>query len=493
MRKKTLLRTCVSFLVLFAVMISPLRAAQPDEPCDTLCREPARDKAFVIIDANTGQIIEGSRKWPEGTRLQVIFVNKNPFKYDYSFTLKSTATAASIITNFLNLIPGLSGAGAVIGLDPPPSPPGMIASMSRATAILGCAGDDQTVVTGFRDRVLNLISQSTNVRNALQQKANRLNQAKESLKSFLDDTNIDPNGRTQAERFAYCTRICKRANDLLTLLKETNLDDVTKLVNDFQADVTALERNVLLSALSQPCKDELLTLIGGLKDLASARQAELEKLSDQVKEVKPQFDKAAENIKKALGSALSFSEQTYPEILDEATTISIQITRKNIREENPKAETINAPPLQVGDPPISLSAGFGFSTIDEVKFVRQIGADGKNHFGRELNSNFKATAVVLLNAHIRRIQRFNSTFAVSVGLGFTNRDDTTSYEFIVGPSLGFLNNRFFITAGYSAARVPRLAGGFNEGDLVPDNLADPLPTQKNFQSGAMFAFTYRFK
>ena len=95
----------------------------------------------------------------------------------------------------------------------------------------------------------------------------------------------------------------------------------------------------------------------------------------------------------------------------------------------------------------------------------------------------------MLNAHLKRIEKLNSTFAFSVGLGITNRNETASFEFIAGPSLGFINNRFFITVGYSAARVERLGGGFTEGQMVPADLADPLPVQRNFQNGAMFAFT----
>jgi hypothetical protein len=102
----------------------------------------------------------------------------------------------------------------------------------------------------------------------------------------------------------------------------------------------------------------------------------------------------------------------------------------------------------------------------------------------------------MLNGVLKRFRIFgpkDTSFALSGGLVFSNRDDGLATEFIAGPSLGFANNRLFFTTGFHAARVEELSGGFKIGDPVPPNLTDPIPVQKNWLNGIIMSLTFRIQ
>lgn len=84
----------------------------------------------------------------------------------------------------------------------------------------------------------------------------------------------------------------------------------------------------------------------------------------------------------------------------------------------------------------------------------------------------------------------------NVGLHFTagaalqlDGGSETPLGYLAGLSVS-LQERLFLTAGWQFHRVTKLAGGFEEGQQVPDELAAP-PTRTEWDSGFAFAVTYR--
>jgi hypothetical protein len=102
----------------------------------------------------------------------------------------------------------------------------------------------------------------------------------------------------------------------------------------------------------------------------------------------------------------------------------------------------------------------------------------------------------MLNAHLKSFSLFgdrDASFVLSSGLVLSQRNNTVQPEFIAGPSLGFLRNTMFLTLGYHTARVPKLAGNFKIGDVVPTSLQDPLPLEYRWRNGFMIGLTYKVK
>jgi hypothetical protein len=150
--------------------------------------------------------------------------------------------------------------------------------------------------------------------------------------------------------------------------------------------------------------------------------------------------------------------------------------------------------------PLSISGGFGFSSIDEMEFVFvQSKPDAAstsqapvNRFGFKNRSSFRMLPVLLLNT---RLWESDDTFAVHASVGAAVDIKTgqtgTDIEFIVGPSLSF-KRTLFITPGLHVGRVPTLTGGFNLGDVVPTGVSSP-PVEKAWRKGFVITFTFKIR
>ena len=153
--------------------------------------------------------------------------------------------------------------------------------------------------------------------------------------------------------------------------------------------------------------------------------------------------------------------------------------------------------------PISVSAGFGFSNIDEKEFVfvpstKTVTANGQttqtviSRFGFKNKSAFRTLPVLLLNT---RVWEPNDTVALHLSTGAAVDVKTgqggTDLEYIVGPSISFWRS-LFITPGLHIGRVNKLAGGFELDQEVPTGINQP-PIEKAWKKGFVTTFTYKIK
>lgn len=153
--------------------------------------------------------------------------------------------------------------------------------------------------------------------------------------------------------------------------------------------------------------------------------------------------------------------------------------------------------------PFSVSGGFGFSTVNEREFVfvqstKSVTENGQttqqvvNRFGFKNNSSFRPIPLLLLNT---RIREWNDRYALHIsagaGVDIKTGEAGTDVEFIVGPSVSFKRS-LFLTAGVHVGRVPKLAGGFELGQEVPEGVEEP-PVEKAWKPGFIFALTYKLR
>jgi hypothetical protein len=153
--------------------------------------------------------------------------------------------------------------------------------------------------------------------------------------------------------------------------------------------------------------------------------------------------------------------------------------------------------------PFSVSGGFGFSTLNEREFVfvqstTPVTTDGEttqkviNRFGFKNNSSFRPIPVLLLNT---RIHEWNDTLALHLsagaGVDIKTGEAGTDVEFIVGPSISFKRS-MFITAGLHVGRVPKLAGGFQLDQEVPEGIDAP-PLEKAWKTGFITTVTFKLR
>ena len=153
--------------------------------------------------------------------------------------------------------------------------------------------------------------------------------------------------------------------------------------------------------------------------------------------------------------------------------------------------------------PFSVSGGFGFSTINEREFVlvqstKSVTTNGQTtqqvikRFGFKNNSSFRPIPVLLLNT---RLYEWNDDVALHLsagaGVDIKTGQAGSDVEFVVGPSVSFKRS-MFVTAGIHVGRVPKLAGGFNIGDEVPEGVADP-PIEKAWKTGFITTVTFKLR
>jgi hypothetical protein len=153
--------------------------------------------------------------------------------------------------------------------------------------------------------------------------------------------------------------------------------------------------------------------------------------------------------------------------------------------------------------PFSISGGFAFSSVNEREFVfvpstKTVTENGQqvqkviNRLGFKNNSSFRPIPLLLLNT---RVHEWNDDIALHLsagaGVDLKTGEAGTDVEYVVGPSISFKRS-MFITAGAHIARVPKLAGGFQLDQEVPEGISAP-PIEKAWKTGFIISFTYKLK
>jgi len=151
--------------------------------------------------------------------------------------------------------------------------------------------------------------------------------------------------------------------------------------------------------------------------------------------------------------------------------------------------------INVGRSRFSLSGGVGISSLGQKTIGRVPDkADAtKQVFGYTEESSLRPALVVLGTGHIYQFAKVDASLGASLGaLVTTGTNTNASVEYVMGPTLGLLRNLLLFTGGVHIGRRDSLTA-FELGKPVPGSATDPLPVQKNWKAGFMFAITYRFK
>lgn len=473
-------------------LASPIAVDDDTEAkCKLHCnRQIEKRPAFIEIDANTGEVLNGTTKFAEGEKVQIIIVHMNPFKYTYRTQIVAAPLDTIIASAFLKLIPGF---GEVIDsiVAGTPLPRGT----AGAAGGTSCAGPASAAWTALYTKAQPLTEKNTTIK----PEVNSRKDAYTLYEKLYKETDV--------EVITDCATVCKDAAELdKNIAKLINLGTLPATVEKFKKDVDELKPLIdafdaifknLTPAQRANCdvQDEF--------DKIKALVTDAEKYQKTITDLqanKKAFELMATMLDKALRTEDGFTSVHYPYTAGGPTGVRISIFRKNLREENAQEKQVTMVDLQVGESPLSISAGIGFSTIKDKRVIRQPFAktDGMigAKFGEENNSNFRPSAVVMLNGSLSRFNVFaqkDGSFALSTGLVLSNRNGTTEAEFIAGPSIGLLSNRIFLTFGYHAARVERLGGGFKLGDEIPASVTDPLPVERNWKGGFMLGITYKLR
>jgi hypothetical protein len=486
---------CILAAAAFAV-------APPAWPqCKDRCAEPAagdfRGNTYRIDAARSGVSIQD--KLHDGAAARVVIYNKNPFRYRYIVTERQRELGVAVVTDFFKAVPGLGPlVDQVFGAAAPPPP---------APKAPFCPADPASnkAFNAYTSAIAEAAKESGSLKKVFQEKDEVLKQ----YNRFLDDTAGDS---------IACETACETASQLLAgldkvLSTKAEADRVEKLgktlagledqLKAVQAAVgaidpsrtdTSVEKKPILDVCKAQLAGEEKTLAATKATLAKdieAFRAALKTIQDE----SPRLARFQTLLRAVVAGREAFVEVRTFDSSAGAKNVQVAVARVDLRTDNAQAETLANLNLDIGSVPLSVSLGFGFSTLDEVKIVRQAASDGQGGvvtiFGYQHNSRFRPSGVALLTGHLKSWR--DVTLGASAGLVVLDPADSAGAEFILGPSLGFRSNLIWLTGGLHLARVRKLAGGFSIGDRVPAALQDPLPIESNYKPAFMFSLTFKVR
>jgi hypothetical protein len=417
----------------------------------------------VEIDANTCSV-NGSTRFPQDARIQVIITAKNPFKYKYQVTYQTRPLEEAIAWSFVQgLFPDLT---AFLGK--------VLPSQFDTEA---CAEGDFAVVDTALDAANIAIGALTA---DVKRKAD--GPAKD-LDKFFADTDKETIECTDADG------LWGRAQ---TLLSQLDLGDLPARAAAAVKQAETLQQTLATARLTGKCSFDRGNAVDKVNSTAKGLKERVDKLDSQ-------FKLGKQILSLALADPNPFVQVLYPQTSDGPTLVTLNLSRQNLRVAGSKMEaTCNPIQIQSGKSRFSVSAGAGFSTLPDRHIIRQPSKGDQagtpiNKFGYESNAAFKPSGVAMLNASLKKLGRGASTLAASLGVVVSGRGEAAQLEFVAGPSFAFVDEKFFLTFGFHAAKVEKLAGGFNIGDPVPSSLPEPPPIQKDWRPGFMIAMTFKIR
>lgn len=462
-----------SLTVLAVLLACGTAHAQPSAYCQRVIKKPDGKDGYdvVNIDANSGQVVDGTTRLSEDARVQFIFSGKNPFRYDYRFAVTSQPLGAAIASRFVSMIPGLE-----LGTFPAP--------VEKARALV-----DSCTSTEEREWVQEVGKKSEQLRQQSVQVFSNLSYF-EKAHAFLQET--------ESDALPDLLAICGRAEELRAWPHApgsfTADADAFRKQSDALVAFLSKATDSKGNAIAQNCKDETEKATTTFQAEAAAYQAAAAKVETALQTNKV----AIQQLDAVLASALTredpFFETRSTSPRDEPTGVRADIFRRDLRTADAIERTVGSVNLELGRSPFSLTAGIVLSSIDSRRLVRQPARvptqDNPNQvglrFGYDESSDVTIAPAVFLNARLTDNPRYN--FGASAGIITAAADSTLRIDYALGSFISF-RDVFYLHLGLHAGQRSHLAGGFNEGDEVPADLPDPIPTTKDWKIGLLFGFS----
>jgi Putative Ig domain len=446
----------------------------------------------------------------------VEFHNLNTLKYRYEFNTKTTRTEGPDLSTlpFLPKITPTAATPAPKANTPPPgeNTPGVIAMDRRTPGIANAINE-------IKDDLRVLDERFNTVASNLNEAENELRNVEELINQRVTAAQ---NAHSRSIRLANAADLYLQSNNtapLLTEVRQTKGDvDTARKLEWPSAELTTVMTNLneLTIALEGLRFDNL-----GKQDISqeawtewiAANQDRYSRVRDRIAELKTKINtdngglEAFNTTKNKLDGwflvlenvdnqqAAAFRQEAFVSCqTDEAESKSNQLSITKTDRTVQNASAVTREVLKVSCySRVAFTAGFNFSTLDEKEFsvVNSAGTEGATvkKFGFTNRSSFRPNPLALLNFRFTEYPNFNwhASFGAVVDLkGQTGTD----VEPIAGVSFSFRRFLFITPFALHFGRVNKLAGGFKEGDVVPESIATP-PIEKAWKVGYTGGITFR--
>jgi hypothetical protein len=445
----------------------------------------------------------------------VTFLNLNTLKYQISFNTKTTRTEGPDISSlpFLPKLTLTTSTPTTPPSDKAPSPAFLSARTANVTVKAEKEAATKEAEKDFKEEIdklndafnlarLALNDAETTLREDVEKKINENNTALENAHARAKGV---ANSADNALRQGNTKGLLQEVDDVLTEIKNaldnkypaddilrvlSTLDDVTARLEDLRSLVSEDVWKEWLVA-NQDRYNRVRDRVTELKNRVSSLNSNA---FDNGKRVLTGWQRVYKNVQDSRESA--FQDSVFVSChTDEGETKSSKLTISKTDRTIENASAITREVLTVNCySRIAFTAGFNFSTLDEKEFsvVNSAGADSGStvkKFGFTNRSSFRPNPLALIN--IRFTDQPNINWHASFGAVVDLKGQTgTDVEPIAGVSFSIRRLIFITPFALHFGRVNKLAGGFKEGDVVPESIATP-PIEKAWKVGYTGGITFR--
>lgn len=463
------------------------------------------DKNEIWIDASTGKVT-GRSQFSLQDKVKVIVYNLNPFYYSYELEINSEKISEQALNPFLTflgkpVIETLPAATQSFSLSLPVGDP-------------NCPGGN--VVKSKLTSIEADISEALKIRSALN------NDIDVVLQKYKDEkSKFDAAWKKLQDIAAQCEDLCTTSNTLLEGLSaalknltKKELDDLQKALNTLSENSqSALDETKKIRDTYSVCANltEVKNPLEKAEPLAKGLQSyaqEFAKTLQSLVTFRQGFEQLQDKVKKVRKPSAPFQMEKWVGGFESSMKTTIKLKRKPV-EDKGEEETRVTHEIKHGDAPFfTLSGGVVFSTLVRRDFGKIQG------FARDRNgvlvpgqttptniidlkeeSNTRISPLVMLSGRIWPIRTANWLHADGVHFSFAvtakNDGQNTNIEYLIGPSVSFLERQLFLTCGGYAGKQQKLAGGLYIGQAVAESTA--ITIQNNYRWSFGAAVTYKIK
>lgn len=467
--------------------------------CPT-CELPAGDaKTRIVIDARGGAVT-GSRKFKKGQNAQVVIINKNSYVKGYKTEINERVIEETAIKSFAPLLGPLIA--DTIGTTKDKSAEGKAVDSQKAIVAADCPTDEEE--SDLEQEKNDAISAEERLRTAYEELVNKHKPVAEKYRGGVEKLR---NPRIQCAAL-YCASV-KLRDDLGGRVADSEIKRVQEKKDELEAHAVTLRGKARRLKSKYPhCNSEfvnqVLIIADGLLARVGEAVANLKKISDDNKK----FERTVEVINEVTGDARNFVEVHEIPKSRATDVVEVKLSARNLKElggePEGEAKEITSVEVQFGDAPyFAITGGLAFSTLDRREFQRVqgfasnrqgeiVGTQVTPIVGVKEDSSTRITPLLMLNGRLYRprVERFFSGLHWSLGVTGKNDNKGTDIEYLVGPSVSFLNDQMFFTVGGYAGKQQEIEGNLFPGAEVPKDLAE-IPVRKNYHWKLGFGLTYR--
>lgn len=508
----------VALALMLLLGVQAQAGAQDPNPADKLCTIPPPPNGVFqyIIDLTDGST-QGKNRYKVEDEVEIVFENKNPFLFDYRFTIKEEALPEPDLATFFRLF-NTSPSAALVAAIP---------NTSVSDASLDIELDCQEVLSAEVQKLTSQEDKLLKAQEALKTQSEEIAKVFSELKG-----EIDVQEKKLQDTATPCRPLVEAASAIVAAVDKrfgaAAQDNLGQKVTQFEKGVAELAKSIEQQSASIDDARKLLkeadcprTIIqerlGGFattlelleKNLDSKDPKGLRKtLADFQTAAKEAQDKA-KGISEVLLREQNFRETRQVGNYDEITIVTITMERKK-KEETAFPATPYLEPKKLrfgGRQRFALAAGAAFSPLDQIQHGIVQGVElneqgevvlvnGMPNFTRVVgvseDSGQRVSPLILLHTRLFEGSSWNSGYHFSFGFAGNTANNGLELEYLIGPSISFAEERFFLTFGLYNGRTEELRQGFFIGKPVPALITSaPVVKARDWDFG--FAASFKFR